>query len=405
VRVSHSPQPYRQPDVPTRPPTEMVTTQPPEQVYAVDRSAPAMTGPLPRRFTLSDGRQVDVRPVRPSDKEGMCKFVRELGDESTIQRFCTNFDELPPYIAKAMVEVDQDRHVAVVAQQTADGETTSIVAEARYVLLEEQGVAELAMVVADEWQGAGLGRQLRDHLIEHARAQGVTKLVMEVATHNTRLRRSLKGDGAGLEGGRFTLDLGKQPGHCTQLQTDFLGAVAAGKVWSRSLKDGTTVTLRCLGPQDVAIVETFLRGLPDAALGKRFGRELVSHSDIQRFVTPPTVALMAWVGDRPAGLVDRTPQQDSVGAIEIGLVVHPDHQGKGLGTALFLEMAALGKAENCSQIVTPVLTGNSVIRAYLAKVGATSSGPWREDPRYTLYALPLSSALFDLPPVNPADMH
>jgi len=143
------------------------------------------------------GRSVHVRPVRPWDEDAEQVFVRGLSPASRLLRFHIGIRELPPTLLHAMTHVDQHNHVALVAETLDDGDTPQIVADARYVLLDDEpGVAEFAIAVADAWQGAGLGRELLRHLMSHARERGLDALVGDMLYDNTRMAslvRSLGG--------------------------------------------------------------------------------------------------------------------------------------------------------------------------------------------------------------------
>jgi len=139
---------------------------------------------------------VQVRPVQPWDEGAEQRFVRGLSPASRLRRFHIGIRELSPRLLHAMTHVDQHSHVALVAEQVNDTQTT-IVADARYVLLDDEPrAAEFAIAVADDWQGIGLGRELLQRLMYHARERGLEALVGDVLEDNDRmiaLVRSLGG--------------------------------------------------------------------------------------------------------------------------------------------------------------------------------------------------------------------
>ena len=59
-----------------------------------------------------------------------------------------------------------------------------IVAVARFDRLEPATDAEVAFVVADSWQGRGLGTLLFDRLARRARQVGVERFIAQTLSHN-----------------------------------------------------------------------------------------------------------------------------------------------------------------------------------------------------------------------------
>lgn len=53
----------------------------------------------------------------------------------------------------------------------------------------DRGVAEVALLVADEYQGRGFGTMLADHLYGHAAARGVRRLELTVLARNRRIAK------------------------------------------------------------------------------------------------------------------------------------------------------------------------------------------------------------------------
>jgi GNAT superfamily N-acetyltransferase len=154
------------------------------------------------RLQLADGRTVVVRPVLALDAAAEQDFIRSLSPATRLRRFHFGLRELPPSMLRAMTEVDHDDHVAIVAEAIGDDDDdTRIVADARYVREAGHGQcdeAEFAIAVADDWQGAGLGRELMQRLARHAARRGVKRLVGDVLPGN----RAMFSLGAAL-GGEF----------------------------------------------------------------------------------------------------------------------------------------------------------------------------------------------------------
>jgi acetyltransferase len=126
---------------------------------------------LSRTLTTDKGRTVQVRAIRHDDDELEEAFVRGLSRESGYQRLLGARKVTPEWVS-SMTHVDYRKRMALVATTTTDG-PEQFVGIARYVVDDATGCAEVAIVIADAWQGQGLGRSLLEVLLEHARASGV----------------------------------------------------------------------------------------------------------------------------------------------------------------------------------------------------------------------------------------
>ncbi len=143
--------------------------------------------PYPAHFahqaTLSDGREILLRPIRPEDAELEQAFVRGLSEESRYLRFMRAIEELTPEMLVRFTQIDYDREMAFVALFEKDGQQEEI-GVARYSVEPDGESAEFAVVVADAWHGLGVGTLLLEALIESARQRGVRELIGEVLPRN-----------------------------------------------------------------------------------------------------------------------------------------------------------------------------------------------------------------------------
>jgi GNAT superfamily N-acetyltransferase len=98
------------------------------------------------------------------------------------RRFFSFHPELSPDELHRFTHVDHRDREAIVA---SDG--TEIVGVARFDRGPDPSVAEVAFVVADSWQGRGLGSLLFRRLAERARAVGVRVLMAETLPDNTAM--------------------------------------------------------------------------------------------------------------------------------------------------------------------------------------------------------------------------
>lgn len=161
------------------------------------RAGPSSPPRLLERLPLRDGRSVWLRPVQAGDAPAEHAFVAGLSPASRRRRFHGALAQLPTAVLQAMTRIDFCRHVAIVAEARADDGATQLVADARYVRDEaDEQWAEFAIVVTDRWQGLGLGRQMLQRLVRHARLSGVQALRGSVLADNVPMLALMQSVGA-----------------------------------------------------------------------------------------------------------------------------------------------------------------------------------------------------------------
>ena len=132
---------------------------------------------------LLDGTTVDIEPMRASDVDRLDQFHHTLSGETIRLRFFGVHPDLSDQELHRFTHVDHVDREALVAVH--EGE---IVGVARFDRLSDGGdEAEVAFVVADAWQGRGLGTVLFERLAARARQLGVRRFVADTLFHNRRM--------------------------------------------------------------------------------------------------------------------------------------------------------------------------------------------------------------------------
>lgn len=130
-----------------------------------------------RRF--NDGIPWVLRPIRPEDGGALQEFIRGLSERSRYMRFVSMMRELTPRMVSRYTQVDYHRELALVAATQVPNPANRghprevIVGFAHYLRNPDGRGAEYALVIGDDWQRRGLGRQLMTALIDAAREQGL----------------------------------------------------------------------------------------------------------------------------------------------------------------------------------------------------------------------------------------
>lgn len=142
---------------------------------------------------LRSGRELEVRAFRPDDGEALVAAAEQVGPRSRYLRFFTLKREFTEREKTFFLNVDFDRHVALVGVFEEAG-TKSIVGAGRYVMT-EPGKAEVAFTVIDKYQGQGIGAALLRHLIVVARGRGLHTLIAEVLPENKPMLHVFRNSG------------------------------------------------------------------------------------------------------------------------------------------------------------------------------------------------------------------
>lgn len=143
--------------------------------------------PLEWDETLSDGTRVRIRPIRKEDAALEREFIERLSPRSIEYRFLGQM-HVSDEMIRRLTDIDYLRDMAFVALYTDGGKTREI-GVSRYCVSNDGASCECAGVVADEWQGKGLGHLLMRHLIEVARQRGIKRMFsIDVARNQEMLR-------------------------------------------------------------------------------------------------------------------------------------------------------------------------------------------------------------------------
>lgn len=153
--------------------------------------------PYPTRYvsgwTAKDGTPVVIRPIRPEDEPLVAKFHEQLSEQTVYMRYF-HMMKLSTRVAHERLTricfIDYDREMALVVEHTDDktGEHR-ILAIGRLSKSRRANEAEWAVLVADPYQGKGLGTELLRRLIEIGREENLTRLTAEILQENIDMQR------------------------------------------------------------------------------------------------------------------------------------------------------------------------------------------------------------------------
>ncbi|MGI5169289.1 GNAT family N-acetyltransferase [Spirillospora sp. CA-253888] len=141
--------------------------------------------PASRRLPLNDGTHVLVRPIEARDLDAVRALHERCSLDSRRMRY---FSAKPCPPRRALELFCEPAHGLTLVAEGPDG---SLLALAHLIHVLDPGVAELAFLVEDAWQGRGLGRALAALLLAVARDRGLVELRATMLGDNARMRRLL----------------------------------------------------------------------------------------------------------------------------------------------------------------------------------------------------------------------
>jgi acetyltransferase len=144
-------------------------------------------------WTMKDGTQVSIRPIRPEDEPLAVQFHKTLSEESVYFRYF-HLMKLSQRIAHERLMrlcfIDYDREMALVVEHK-NPETGSheILAFARLSKMHGFDEAEFAMLVSDPYQCRGLGTQLLQRLVQIGRDENIKRITAEILPDNLPMQK------------------------------------------------------------------------------------------------------------------------------------------------------------------------------------------------------------------------
>ncbi|RVX42256.1 RimJ/RimL family protein N-acetyltransferase [Nonomuraea polychroma] len=144
-----------------------------------------------RAVKLGDGAEVTVRPLTSIYREAVRDLHDRCSPESRRFRYFTSMPALPARMFDRLC--DKSRGYSLVA-----GHDGQVVAMANLMFTPDPGIAEMAFLVEDRWQGLGLGTAMARMLVRAARDLGYAEVRATMLSDNARMRRLLISLGATL---------------------------------------------------------------------------------------------------------------------------------------------------------------------------------------------------------------
>jgi len=143
------------------------------------------------KWTMKDGNDVTIRPIRPEDEPLLIKFHEKLSERSVYLRYFQPMKLTQRTAHERLTRIcfiDYNREMALVAERMNAAGEPEILAIGRLSKIHGREEGELAAVAIDDAQHKGLGTELYRRLIQVARDAKLKKLISIMLPENREMR-------------------------------------------------------------------------------------------------------------------------------------------------------------------------------------------------------------------------
>ncbi|MCL4268769.1 MAG: bifunctional acetate--CoA ligase family protein/GNAT family N-acetyltransferase [Anaerolineales bacterium] len=145
-------------------------------------------------WTAKDKSAVVIRPILPEDEKLLVKFHLDLSDRSVFLRYLQPMMLQERVVHERLSRIchcDYDREIALVAEKKVDGEDT-IMGVVRLSKLHATNEARLSILVADPYQGTGLGGEMVRRTVEVAKQERLERISATLTDDNQAMQHIFK---------------------------------------------------------------------------------------------------------------------------------------------------------------------------------------------------------------------
>ena len=145
--------------------------------------------PYPKKYEtlwrMRDGRIVLLRPIKPEDEPLWLEMFQNFSEESIRYRFFQIIKDTPHEMRVRYCNIDYDREIAIIAELTEEGRR-KILGVVRVSIEPDGKAGEIAFIIADPWQGLGLGTKMVDYTIDICKDMKIETLYAIMLPDNHR---------------------------------------------------------------------------------------------------------------------------------------------------------------------------------------------------------------------------
>jgi len=144
------------------------------------------------KWSMKDGREVTIRPIRAEDEPMMRKFHEALSDRTVYLRYLSPMvlsERVTHERLARMTHNDYDREIALVVEGDDNGEKAVFGVARLSKFRGENDEARFTMLVNDKFQGQGLGKELLKRLLDVARAEKIKRVIAIISPENEAMQK------------------------------------------------------------------------------------------------------------------------------------------------------------------------------------------------------------------------
>ncbi|HEY3289511.1 MAG TPA: bifunctional acetate--CoA ligase family protein/GNAT family N-acetyltransferase [Anaerolineae bacterium] len=149
-------------------------------------------------FTLKNGKEVTIRPIRPEDEPLMIKFHETLSDRTVYGRYFQPLN-LSARVAHERLTricfIDYAREMALVADYTDEKGDHHILGVCRLTKVHGLSDGRFVIIITDDYQHVGLGNELVRRIVEVAKAENVKHVSADILPNCDDLRHICEKNG------------------------------------------------------------------------------------------------------------------------------------------------------------------------------------------------------------------
>ncbi len=151
-----------------------------------------------KTILLKNGATALLRPILAEDEPLEAELFDYLSENTIYFRFFGYRPKLTHDLLTRFTHIDYDREMAIVAEVEVAGKKR-LAGVVRIIADAWNEAAEYAIVVADDFQGQGLGKALTSYILEIAKERGIQKVFASVLAINQRMLNMFKSRGFDLQ--------------------------------------------------------------------------------------------------------------------------------------------------------------------------------------------------------------
>ena len=144
------------------------------------------------KWTMKDGREVSIRPIRAEDEPMMRKFHEALSDRTVYLRYLSPMvlsERVTHERLARMTHNDYDREIALVVEGDEAGEKAVFGVARLSKFRGENDEARFTMLVNDKFQGQGVGKELLKRLLDVARSEKIKRVIAIISPENESMQK------------------------------------------------------------------------------------------------------------------------------------------------------------------------------------------------------------------------